>query len=146
MLDCVELEAYAVVDDDVSFTGRCGMHVDGKPLGPVAALAIGRNLPDGDILLLYCDSEWNSVAAGSHSSVAAAKAAADRAYDGIRAKWCKVTATAAGVAAYLDAEWPGCSFCGRRGYEVELMIGEGAARICANCVDRFHGIVRERAE
>jgi hypothetical protein len=143
VLDCARVVAYAAVDASVRFTGRCGMHSGGKAVGPVQRLAVCRNLTDGELLLLYCDDEWHSLAAAQHSSVEEAKAAAERSYSGIERRWRDLHASEEEVLGYLDQHWPACSFCSKRGFEVSLMVGE-SPRICSECIQRFHGVLQSR--
>lgn len=129
--------AYAVVDDEVVFTGRQAVRAAGQVLGPVPCLAIGRALSGGDILLLYCDAEWDVLAKTSYASVEEAKGGAEDAYSGVRAKWRPVSFTEAELDAFLDEEDRGviCSFCGRHPHEVERIVtGHRGAAICEICI------------
>jgi len=80
--------AYAVIDDDVEYTGRISVYVDGVLLGPVLRLVIAlNNYEPDDYLLLYCDSEWSVLGVGGYSSLVEAKERAEVAYAGVSTKW-----------------------------------------------------------
>lgn len=141
IIACARVICFASVDDDVLFTGRGGMFADGKSLGPVKRLAICTNPTDNDLLLLYCDEDWNCLAAAGHETVEKAKASIERAYSGLAHKWQNSTYTDADAASYLSRHWQPCSFCGKRGFEVSNFIEGHEARICNHCVEHFHGIL-----
>ena len=129
--------AYAVVNEEVVYTGRHTLMVAGQELGPVPRLAIGRALSGADILLLHCDAEWDVLATTTYVSVDDAKRGAEDAYSGIGAKWQPVSFTDAAVEAFLDDEDRGliCSFCGRHPHEVDRIItGHRGAAICEICI------------
>jgi hypothetical protein len=128
---------YAVIDEDVIYTGRQTVRVAGQVLGPMPCLAIGRALSGDGILLLHCDREWDVLATTGYSSVDEAKRGADEAYSGITTKWQPVSYTDAEADAFLDEEDRGviCSFCGRHPHEVERIItGHRGAAICEICI------------
>jgi hypothetical protein len=145
VIDCAQRLAFAVSDSSVAYTGRCGMIVGGKALGPVSHFAVCRDLGEQSILLLYCTDQWESVAAAEYPSVEDAKLALERAYAGISAKWVDSPSSESEVRAYLDAHWPDmCSFCGRRAFEVETLFKGKGAWICDQCVSSF-GVHRPHA-
>jgi hypothetical protein len=128
---------YAVVDNEVTYTGRQPLIVARQVLGPVPRLAIGRMLTGGEIVLLHCDAEWDVLGTAGHPSIEAARHAAEDAYSGLNGKWRTVSFTDAEVAAFLDDEDRGliCSFCGRHPHEVDRIItGHRGAAICKICI------------
>ena len=92
-IDSVRIHAYAVIDEDVEWTGATGgpiVLVDGELVGPVARLAIGVNYDGRDYLLLYCTSDWETLAVVGNPSSEDAKARAEREYRGVSLKWVHV--------------------------------------------------------
>ena len=64
------------------------MVADGKRLGWVPGLVIARNQYDtSDILLFFCNAEWEVLAAAGYSTVESAKLRAEKEYPGISARW-----------------------------------------------------------
>ncbi len=85
---------YAHIDlDNLTFTGRTNLYVDGKELGVVPHLAICRNdaeISDGkDILLLHCDKDWSPIGCSVHATVEEAKRRAEGIYVGVSSRWKK---------------------------------------------------------
>ncbi|MGH8107846.1 MAG: ClpX C4-type zinc finger protein [Arenimonas sp.] len=141
IIACARVICFALIDDDVHFTGRCDILVDGKELGPVKRLAICTNPIGNALILLYCDEDWNCLAAAGHATVEKAKATAERAYSGVSSKWQESTSTEADTVVYLAEHFPPCSFCGKRGFEVSNFIEGNHARICTKCIEHFHLIL-----
>ena len=138
IIACARVICFALVDDDVHFTGSCEIVVDGKALGPVKRLAICTNPIGNALLSLYCDEDWNCLAAAGHVSIEKAKASVERAYSGITNKWQDSTSGDAGGVLHHQEHLPSCSFCGKRGFEVANFIDGHNARICNRCVEHFH--------
>ena len=64
------------------------MVVDGVRLGSVPCLVIARNqYAPSDVLLFFCDAEWDVLAAAGYETVAEAKVRADKEYRGIHSLW-----------------------------------------------------------
>ena len=64
------------------------MVADGKMLGYVPCLVIARNqCVADDILLFFCNAEWEVLAAAGYPSVAEAKRGAQKHYPGIAGRW-----------------------------------------------------------
>jgi hypothetical protein len=154
IIDSARVLCYASVGDDIEYTERIHLIVGGERLGRVPALAICRsyNIPD-DILLLFCDAEWNSQGCIAFTTVDEAKLKAERGYPGLMARWVESTHDDGAVADFLRNEYdvdPGsewwrhrCSFCQK---DVEGMgISKGWATICAACVDSFHSALHADA-
>ena len=141
VLDCARVIEYAEVDASVRYTGRITVYVDGKELGPVPRLAICENMDDAsDLLLFYCDREWNVLGAGGGPSLEAVRETAERAYSGISAKWLKSNFSREEAKRHLDEHWGDqrCAFCGRTPNQVHFLVqGKTGARICDICVSEL---------
>jgi hypothetical protein len=147
VLDSARLIAFANVPEHVPFTGRIHLNVGGEWLGRVENLAICRNYckPD-DLLLLFCDADWQSQGCIPFTTVEEAKLKAERGYTGVSELWQESPYDDVAVDSFLrdeygvdpKAEWWSyrCSFCQA---EVEGQgITKGWATICASCVETFH--------
>lgn len=147
ILDSARVLAYANVPEDMPFTGRIHLHAGGDWVGRVPNLAICRNYykPD-DILLLFCDEEWNSRGCIPFGCVEEAKLTAERGYAGISAFWMEDQYDEAATNEFLrdvyevdpTSEWwrYRCSFCQN---DVQGSgITDGWATICVACADKFH--------
>jgi hypothetical protein len=132
--------AYAVLGDDVVYTGQQMIFVDGKLLGPVPRLAICRDLSDGSILLHYCDEGWTPLAVSSHPTVEDARRSAETKYAGSDSHWVTASYTDADVELELEEVWGDerCSFCGKRPFQVDQLMHGRAAYICDVCIREFH--------
>jgi hypothetical protein len=148
IIDSAKLLAYAVVDSNVEFTDRISLFVDGAKLGKVPKLAITANyVIPGDILLEFCDSEWNTLGVTAHKSIDEAKAQAERGYRGISSKWFPSPYSETQVSEYIresygldpTTEWwkTICSFCGEDTLEVRAFASQHAV-ICEKCLVAFH--------
>jgi len=84
IIDSARVLEYAQVGQDIQYTGRIHLIVDGERLGAVPNLAICSNyhIP-GDILLLFCDEEWISKGCIAFSTIEEARIKAERGYPGI---------------------------------------------------------------
>lgn len=93
ILDRARVLEYAEVDTSVRYTGRITLYVGSKEIGALPNLAICQNTwtPIPETFLFYCDQEWNVIVAGAYSSIEAARDSAEVAYDGISAKWKKLS-------------------------------------------------------
>lgn len=70
------------------------MIADGKRLGSVPALVIARNQRNpADILLFFCDHDWDVLAAAGYATVEEAKVRADKEYRGVSKLWRVLGAT-----------------------------------------------------
>jgi hypothetical protein len=152
IIDSARTICYAVKDDDVVFTNRIHLIVGGERVGEVSHLAICHNYsnPD-DFLLLLCDADWESKGVIGFDSVEAAKAKAERGYEGISRKWVDVEASKEELDRFLreeyevdpDTEWwrTFCSFCGKEDTETTGLLASGNAKICYECVKEFYKLV-----
>ena len=157
VIDSARLTAYAYADGDVEFTDRITLLVgEGERLerlGRVPCLAISVNYyVPGDVLLMFCDAQWNSKGVIAFTTVDEAKIKAERGYRGITSRWVASPYSDEQVADFLrdvyevdpNAEWwkAMCSFCGN---EAEgQCVSAARATICAACVDKFHAILHDR--
>jgi len=151
VIDSARTICYAVIDDNVVFTDRICLSVDGEKLGEVPCLAICENyyIP-GDVLLLFCDSDWNSKGAIAFKSVEEAKSKAEKGYQGISTIWVEANFSKEETDKYLrevyrvdpDTKWwvIRCSFCGED--DVEMLTSEDA-QICHKCIKQFYKMITE---
>jgi hypothetical protein len=156
VIDSAKLLAYAVVDSDVEYTDRICLFVGEERLGRVSRLAITSNyvVPE-DILLEFCDDEWNCKGVIAHKSIDEAKAQAERGYRGISSKWMPSPYTEDQVAEYLrdsygvdpTTEWwkNFCSFCGEDITEGRVVASRRAA-ICEKCIATFYAELQRRGD
>jgi hypothetical protein len=149
VLDSARILWYAVKDEEVIFTDRINLYVGEERLGEVPCLAICENYCEpNDVLLLFCDTEWNCKGVISLKTVEEAKAKAEKGYEGISAKWIHSGASQEEVDKYLrevyevnpDTErWKTCcSFCGEE--DAGMLAGENAL-ICDDCIKKFYRIL-----
>lgn len=92
VIDSTRLLAFAYNDDDVEYTDRIDLHVgvEGKMerMGEMPCLAICSNYAvPHDILLLFCNSDWESQGVIACTSVDEARLRFERGYRGISQKW-----------------------------------------------------------
>jgi hypothetical protein len=149
IIDSMRTLWFAHVDDEVVFTDRLHLLVDGERLGRVDCLAICLNYSvPGDYVLCFCDSQWQCKGVIAYGSVDEAKAEAERGYRGIGAKWRADTTSEAEVDRFLREEYrvdprtewwkTECSFCGRDLPEVEGILAGKSAHICYGCIREFY--------
>lgn len=83
VLEFAHTDASVPLDPDGPY-----MVADGKRLGHVPCLVIARNQYEAhDILLFFCDAEWQVLAAAGFTTVADAKRQAQKHYPGISQRW-----------------------------------------------------------
>lgn len=83
--------AYAIVSDEVVFTGNGPVYVGEELLGRVPRLAIGQPLSGtSGLLLFYRDEAWNVLAAGGGATIEETKRRAETRYAGVAALWIDV--------------------------------------------------------
>jgi hypothetical protein len=140
---------YAILTSVVRYSGRSDLLVGGKELGPVPRLAICQPLGETTFLLFHCDDDWNLLGVSSHTSLAEAKARAERIYAGISACWIDRQVTEADAAEYLEQEFGDerCRFCGRLPFDVEqLVVHERGGPICDACIEELHAFIHDSSE
>jgi hypothetical protein len=125
--------AYATLDDSVVRVRKDLLYIDGKPLDHVAKLAISRSPGDKEVLLFFCDDDWELLGLSAHPSVDQAKRRTEREFRGVAAKW-KTYQHKDVAAVERECLAPFCSFCGRPDREVERMFEGKNAFICGDCV------------
>lgn len=137
VISCARVLEYAFLDDTVQYTGRQKLYVGQELLGAVPCLAICKNLasPEQDVLILYCDEEWNSLGASGAASIEEAKNHLENAYAGIENKWVRSEHGDKDVRQFLEMEWGElrCRSCGKWPFEVDTVIQEEAGCICGEC-------------
>lgn len=92
IIDSAKLLAYAYNNDEVEFTDLIDIFVGKKDnltrLGVMPCLAICSDYAaPNEILLLFCNADWQSKGAIALNSVEKAKAKAERGYRGISKNW-----------------------------------------------------------
>ena len=147
IIDSTRVLLYATVSADMEYTERIHLIVGGERLGRVPNLAICQNYyVPGDVLLLFCDSEWNSLGCIAFTTVEEAKLKAERGYPAIAGQWVSTPHDQCAIDNFLrdvyevdpKSEWWRhiCSFCQK---DVEgTTVSKGSATICKACVDSFH--------
>jgi hypothetical protein len=143
VLDSARVVAYAIVPDDIEYTARCSLSVNGELLGRVPRLAICENLSEPkNLMLFHCDESWNVLGVSGAGSIEDIKRSAEINYPGIGQHWKDRGVSMEEALAYYDAHSKGliCSFCGKRPYEVESLIQGPGVQICESCVCNFYNV------
>jgi hypothetical protein len=142
VIDFARLIAWAIVDESVRWTGRQTLFVGDKLLGAVPRLAICQNIsgPLTDVLLFHCNEEWEVQGVSGAKSHEAVREIAERAYEGISAKWQEVKVSPADAEAWIRENRPNyvCAFCGKLPTEMSNFFHSEKAAICAGCVQEMH--------
>jgi hypothetical protein len=133
--------AYAYVDSSLTYTGTQRLFVGDQRLGPVPCVAIGKSLNKTmkDFCILYCDKNWNALGFAGAASFTAARAEAERCYQGISSQFVRVANTERAVRKWMVQEHPDatCSFCRRLYFETDAMFEANKVRVCSHCVASF---------
>jgi len=80
--------AYAVIDAEVTFTGRAEVYVDGKLLGSTPRVVLAQEFAEPhEYLLFYCTEDWEVLGAGGFAARPRAEAYAEARFQGISKKW-----------------------------------------------------------
>lgn len=137
VLDGARVLSYAIVDNSVTYTSHSTLYVDGKLLGIVPRLAICQNLHNEDILLFFCDEQWEVLGVTNHPSIRNAQERAESEYRGVSAKWVNVNVSKEEAAQYMTQDQL-CSFCGKQPNQIEQMFQSPTACICNECVEVLH--------
>ena len=89
MLDGARVLEYVPFDEGAGPTGRASTIVSGVAvdLFNIAGLAMTADLVHDRVYLLHCNKDWETVAADTYGDAAAARAAANAAYEGIAKGW-----------------------------------------------------------
>lgn len=149
VLSMARVLAYAIVDDSIGFSGHQRLYVDGKLLGKVPRLALCQPLsknPITDILVFYCNDEWDVLGVTNAESFDAAQREVERYYPGVTHKWIKREITKSEAVEWIKTHHKDtiCSFCGRLPFEVETSISHGPAVICNICIDEFYEALHQQ--
>ena len=148
-LDSAQVIAYAIVDRTVRWTGKQVLLVDGERLGPVARLAICRNVfgERDDYLIFHCDARWNVKGVAGGPSVPECKARAERWYAGLSARWINTNTTLKQAKQWLREKSAGfeCSFCGNLPAQTDGMFSQRKANVCFSCVRAMHATLSNNA-
>jgi len=151
VLDNGRVLEYAELGPSVTYSGH-GSVFTGDPggelkeLGLVPCLAITQDLDSGEIRLLQCDQDWESLAVATYESIAQAKARAERLYRGVSSRWVEAEITLEEASRFRDETWGDerCSFCGKTPLEgINRMIKRNDVRICDLCVAEFRRFLEE---
>lgn len=144
VIDMARVIEYAILDESVRWTGRQLIFVGKQQLGPVPRLAICQNLSGDlkDILVFYCNEQWEVLGCAGADTLEEAKVRAERAYEGITGKWIASNVTEEQAKSWIRDNCPdmSCSFCQREPMDFDNLIESksGTTRICNYCIDEFH--------
>jgi len=105
MLDGARVIEFAVLDSTATPTGHVSVVVEGVSLdlSIVSRLVIAENPVEKGVFLLHCNDRWETVAAGHHDRLEAARASAQHAYSGVAARWTKYRELSAEERAEVEA-------------------------------------------
>jgi hypothetical protein len=136
---------YAVRDRKVKYSGHSYLYCNGKEVGPVPRLAIGRDYQEG-VILFHCGRAWSVLGVAQFADVKEAKRSAEKIYPGLSSKWRKTGISKRQAKANFEKAWRGteCSFCGKRPYQIEQMVSKNDVRICNVCVDEIAAMLSEK--
>jgi hypothetical protein len=138
----VRIVAYAIVDESVEWTGRQLIFVGDEKLGPVPRLALGCDVGGAlkDVLILYCNEDWEVLALTGAETIEAAKVKTEAAYRGLHSKWVATDVTVEEAQRYITENYQHmfCLFCGRRPTEVKSLVTQKLGAICDRCIQEFH--------
>ena len=153
IIDSARLIVFAWNDEDVDYTDRIDLHVgtsenDLVRIGEMPNLAITRTYYDDSYLLMLCDEGWNAKGVIQFATMEEAKIKAERGYKGITPKWHNSPYGQQEIDDFLRDEYEVdprsewwtmiCSFCGKKGSELEQVLQGKYASICRNCVKNFY--------
>jgi hypothetical protein len=137
------VEQYAIRDRSIPFRRHRRLFADGKEVGPVPRLAVGRSLGTSitGLMVFHCDGRWNVVTAdGPYPTLREARQEAERFYPGISAAWKRTGYTRAQANRQLARMGPTCSMCSTIWLNVEKKIVEvkKGVYLCDVCVRTLH--------
>jgi hypothetical protein len=138
VLCSARLLAYAIIPDDIPFTDRAISFIGNERLGRVPCVAIVESLQTSasDLLLLYCDDEWGSIAA-SGGDMASLKQRMELNYPGVSALWVDVNTPVDVALTYYDQQiesWR-CAVCRKRAFDIDVLYRDGEVVVCAECAE-----------
>jgi hypothetical protein len=82
-----EVVLYTAIDERHSPTGRASLSVAGATGGPVAGLAICKDIGEAAYYLFYCDEDWDPLTDSWHETLDGAKDQAEREFEGVSDTW-----------------------------------------------------------
>jgi hypothetical protein len=136
------VEQYAIRDRSMSFRGQGRLFVDGKEVGPVPRLAVGRSLGTSitGLMVFHCDGRWNVVAGdGPYPTLREAMQEAERFYPGISPAWKRTGYTRAQAERQLVRMGPTCSMCSTIWLNVEKIVEvKKGVQLCDVCIRKLH--------
>jgi hypothetical protein len=137
------VEQYAIRDRSMPFRGYGRLFVDGKEVGLVTRLAVGRSLAKRitGLLLFHCDARWNVVASiGPFQSLRETKQEAERFYAGITSAWKQTGYSSTQVERQLARMGPKCSMCSRIWLDIEKMVEvkKRSIHLCDVCIRKLY--------
>ena len=158
VIDSAKLLAFAHNDSEVEYIDGIELWRGKKDnmhrVGEKACLAICVTYEEpGKILLLFCNTEWESEGCIALPSVEEAKVKAERGYRGISVKWEDTPYSNDDVRIFLrqtydvnpEVEWwkTICSFCGKEGSQDREMVKSAKAIICQQCSEEIYSFFQE---
>ncbi len=150
VLDMCWVIAYAHIDDSVVWTGKQLMFVGSEQLGSVPCLAIGRDTTGElkDVLILYCNEDWEDLGVAGSESIEAAKSRAERHYRGVGAKWVDTGVSLAEAQEWIreNREHIFCLFCGRPSEDMNHLFTSKLGAICDHCIDDYYAQIHHPTE
>lgn len=142
VLDMARVVAYAIVDDSVEWTGRQMIFVGDEKLGRVPRLALGCDTTGeiSDVLIFYCNEQWDVLALTGAATVEEAKAKVEIAYRGLSSKWIDLDTPLDEVQAWIRENYEHifCLFCGRKPVAMKSLVTGKLGAICNHCIDDFY--------
>ena len=150
LLEGCRIEQYAVRHRSIKFAGHGLLFRDGKEVGPVPRLALGRD-HNNKVVLLHCNARWNVLGVSpGYSSLRAAKKRAERFYVGISKSWTRTGYTKRQAQRLRDRMGANrkCSICSKSLFEVEkiLEVKKPKFAICDVCICELFALISKGEE
>ena len=127
-----------------------------QKLGEQPLLVIAETFAEKDILLMFCNHDWEVQGVMGCDDVETAKKRAEDGYQGSKKCWIEVNTSEAELADYLrseyqvdpESEWwlTRCSFCSKTDEEVPGFMTKGNLCICFLCIEFFYHEIQQKAE
>ena len=148
VLTATQVLEYTPVGQATRRTGRPLLRVDGKELGRVAWLAIGRQLygEQREYVLLYCSAAWRVLAITGEPTVAACRASAKAGFEGLGGRWVRTRVTRAKAVEWLRARSSGfiCTMCDKLPEETKVGLVKGKrGSVCFTCIREMGQLLSE---
>lgn len=155
-----KLLCFAVNDADVVFTDKISLYVSSEAgelvrLAEVPNIAICQPYNEiSEILLFFCDENWEPKGTIPFSSIEEAKIRAERGYAGVNSKWHNSGYSHSEIEEFLRTEYevdPAsrwwemvCSFCNKTESEDLTIFQAPKASICSKYVASFYSNIKEQ--